>query len=88
MAEFFRNCTIWVVDYLYDGRPRRWFRAFAADAPVPTLMADELRELYAERARLVEVRPATEQEERDYLHDEQPRNAYCPLSRAPAPPRS
>ena len=28
MSEFFKTSVTWVVDFRYDGRPRRWFKAF------------------------------------------------------------
>ena len=81
MAEFFRTSTLWVVDFRYDGRPRRWFRAFGADVDVRNSMQDELQQLYEGRAALVDVRRATDEEERQYLRDELPSNAYCPTGR-------
>ncbi len=85
MAEFFKTSTIWVVDFLYDGRARRWFRAFGPGDDVPRLMSAQLSELYGERARLVETRKATDEEELKYLRGEEPRNIYCPTGRS-APP--
>ena len=81
MAEFFKTSTIWVVDFRYDGRPRRWFKAFAPGIDARGAMQSELREMYGNRARLGEVRPATDEEERQYLRGEVPANAYCPTGR-------
>ncbi|MDP2005078.1 MAG: hypothetical protein Q8K45_05330 [Rubrivivax sp.] len=81
MAAFYKTSTTWVVDYRYDGRPRRWFKAFGPNADVAGLMTTELRDLYGHRARLVEVRPATEEEETQYLHGDEPRNTFCPTGR-------
>lgn len=81
MAEFFRTSTVWVVDFRYEGRPRRWFKAFGPQDDVRERMLQTLRDTYGERARLVEVRPATEEEERQYLRDELPPTAYCPTGR-------
>jgi len=67
MAEFFKTSTIWVIDFRYEGRARRWFRAFGQKDDVPQLMRDLLRDLYGERAQLVEARKATEEEELQYL---------------------
>ncbi|HEY8708359.1 MAG TPA: hypothetical protein VIM34_10205 [Burkholderiaceae bacterium] len=78
MAEFFKTSTIWVIDFRYEGRARRWFRAFDQKDDVPQLMRDLLRDLYGERAQLVEARKATEEEELQYLRGEEPRNVYCP----------
>lgn len=81
MAEFFKTSTIWVVDFRYEGRPRRWFRAFGPGEDVHGGMLTELAQLYGERARLVEVRKATEEEETMYLRGEEPRNVLCPTGR-------
>ena len=81
MAEFFKTTTIWVVDFLYDGRARRWFKASAADSDMRSLMASSLETLYGKRARLVDVRPATYDEETQYLRGEEPKNRYCPTGR-------
>lgn len=78
MAEFFKTSTLWVVDFRYDGRPRRWFKAFSANDYVPQEMAAHLRDLYGTRAQLVEVRTATEEEISEYVRGEIPKNVYCP----------
>lgn len=77
-SEFFRTSSTWVVDFRYDGRPRRWFKVMGAGVDVRALMATELKQLHGDRAQLVEVRPATDDEEAQYLRGEQPVNAYCP----------
>lgn len=81
MAEFYKTSTIWVVDFHYDGRPRRWFKAFGPHAEVSELMATELRQLYGSRARLVSVRMATDEEETQYLRGDVPKNTFCPTGR-------
>jgi len=81
MAEFFRTSTIWVVDFLYDGRARRWFKAFAPQDDVRAAMTATLLDLYGDRARLTAVRKATEEEELQYLRGEEPKNSYCPINR-------
>jgi hypothetical protein len=86
MAEFFKTSTVWVVDFHYDGRPRRWFRAFGPEIDVAEHMRKVLRELYGARARLLEVRRATADEEGQYLRGEEPRNVYCPTGRRSGPP--
>lgn len=83
MAEFFKTSTIWVVDFRYEGRPRRWFKAFGPDDDVPGLMARLLRDTWGDRAQLVEARKATDEEERQYLRGEEPRNVFCPTGRGP-----
>ena len=78
MAQFFRTSKVWVIDFQHDGRPRRWFKALPAQADAAALVTSTLQDWYGSRARLVSVREATEAEETQYLHDEQPRNVYCP----------
>ncbi len=80
MAEFFKTSTIWVIDFRYDGRPRRWFKAFGPNADVQEQMAAQLRQLYGDRAQLVDVRTATEEEDQ-YLRGEEPKNLMCPTGR-------
>ncbi len=81
MAEFFRTSTLWVIDFRHDGRPRRWFKAFAADTDAHAAAAAWLADLYEGHAQIVSVRPATDEEERQYLRGEEPRNVYCPTGR-------
>lgn len=81
MAEFFRTSTTWVVDFLHDGRARRWFKAFGPNEDVARTITTTLRDLYGERAQLVAVRKATDEEELQYLRGEEPRNVYCPTGR-------
>lgn len=84
MAQFFRSSTIWVVDYLYKGRARRWFKALAADADAAeavSMIAKELAELYGRDARLAELRKASVEEERQYRRGELPVQSFCPTGR-------
>jgi transposase len=81
MSEFFKTSTTWVIDFRYDGRARRWFKAFGLSADVHEQMAAELLQLYGNRAQLVEVRKATEEEESQYLRGEEPKNLLCPTGR-------
>ena len=78
MIQRFRPSTVWVVDYRYEGRPRRWFKAYRAEDDARQLAQTELTDLYGRQAELVAIRPATDEEERQYLHGEEPRNALCP----------
>ena len=78
MAEFFKTSTIWVVDFRYDGRPRRWFAAFGPDDDAHAAMSAKLADLYGARAQLVGVRKATAEEELQYLRGDEPKNVYCP----------
>lgn len=81
MAEYFRTSTIWVVDFRYEGRPRRWFKAFGPTDDALQIMTTHLRDMYGDRVQRVEVRKATEEEERQYLRGEEPKNSYCPTGR-------
>ncbi len=84
MAEFFKSSTLWVIDFRYQGRARRWFKAFdrSLDASaITTVITEQLRELYADRTQLVAVQPANEEEEAQYLRGEEPKNQYCPTRR-------
>lgn len=85
-TEFFRTSTTWVVDFRYEGRPRRWFKVFGPGVDVRALMSAELRQLYGERAQVVDVRPATDEEEAQYLRGEEPKNIFCPTGRGGADP--
>lgn len=81
MAEFFKTSVIWVVDFHYEGRPRRWFKAFGPKDDPFQKMTDTLHDLYGDRAKLATVRKATEEEELQYLRGEEPKNSYCPTGR-------
>ncbi len=81
MSEFFKTSVTWVVDFRYDGRPRRWFKALGASDDVRQAMVSRLEALYGDRAQLVEVRQATEGEETQYLRGEEPKNVLCPAGR-------
>lgn len=81
MAEYFKTSTTWIVDFRYEGRPRRWFRAFRPDDDVRNEMTTQLHALYGDRAQLVEARVATEAEETQYLRGEEPKNVFCPTGR-------
>ena len=80
-SEFFRTSTTWVVDFRYEGHPRRWFKTFGPELDVPALMSAQLRQLYGDRAQLVEVRLATDAEKTQYLRGEAPKNQLCPTGR-------
>lgn len=81
MAEFFKTSVIWVVDFRYDGHPRRWFRAFGPQDDPLQKMTDTLHDLYGKRAQLMAVRRASAEEELQYLRGEEPKNIYCPTGR-------
>lgn len=81
MAEFFKTKTTWVIDFTYDGHPRRWLRFFASGSDVAAEMTAVLGDLWGKRAQLVAARPATPEEEAQYLRGEEPKNQYCPTGR-------
>ncbi len=81
MALFLRPSTTWVVDYRHDGHPRRWFRVLAEGTDPEPALREELQALYGARARLESVRPASADEEAQYLRGEAPRTAFCPTGR-------
>lgn len=79
----FRSSQVWVVEFTYDGRSRTWFHALPQGTDAAVHMRAMLQDLYGPRARLVAVRPATEQQERDYGRGDLPKNMLCPTGRAP-----
>ena len=81
MAEFFKTSVIWVVDFHYEGHPRRWYKALRSHEDPQQAMMEQLQDLYGKRATLVSVRRATEEEELQYLRGDTPKNAYCPTGR-------
>ena len=81
MSEFFKTSAIWVVDFRYKGKPRRWFKSFGPGDDAREKMAGLLQALYGERAQLVDVRKATDDEETQYLRGEEPKNVACPTAR-------
>lgn len=88
MATFFRSSRVWAIEYQYDGRTRHWLKALPEGCDARQVISDELRDLYGGHARLVALRAATPQEERDYGRGQLPRNAFCPTGKAPlSPPR-
>lgn len=83
MAQFFRSSTVWVVEYTYDGHPRRWFKALPQGTDAQAEIAAQLGDLYGPRARLLSVRRASAEEETQYIRGDLPRNVFCPTGRAP-----
>lgn len=81
MATFFKTSRLWVVEYTWRGAPRRWYKALPAEVDGSSRLAAELLDVQGPHARLVTVRPATPEEETDYLHDTLPRNVMCPTGR-------
>ena len=81
MAEFFKTSTIWVVNFRYGGRQRRWLKAFGANDGVRREVAATWRELCSKRVQLVEVRKVTKEESLQYLRGEEPNNFNCRTGR-------
>jgi hypothetical protein len=78
MATFYKTSRVWVLEFTYDGRPRRWFRPLPAHEDGAAFLAAQLRDLYGGRATFVEARPATADEETQYIRGELPVNVFCP----------
>jgi len=83
MITSFRSSKVWVLDFTYDGRSRRWFKALPEGAAAADWFAAMLRDLYGQRSRLVSVRPATGEEELQYVRGTLPKNTLCPTGRGP-----
>ena len=82
---FYRNSTTWVIDFRYDGRPRRWFKVFGQGLDPTRQVQEELRVLYGDRAQWVGARAATVEEESQFLRGEATKNVYCPTGRRSSP---
>ena len=83
MATFFRSSLLWVLDFTYEGRPRRWLKALPEAQDGPSVLTAQLLDLYGDRAQVVAIRPATADEETQYIHGTEPRNVFCPTGRSP-----
>lgn len=81
VADFYKTSKVWVVDFTYDGHPRRWLKALPDGTDAAAEMATLLRDLYADRGRIVSVRAATPDEETQYIRGDLPRNIICPTGR-------
>jgi hypothetical protein len=84
MSTFYKTSTVWAVDFTFDGHPRRWLRALPAGADAQALMQAALADLHGPRAQLLQVRPATADEEAQYLRDDAPPTPLCPTGRGSA----
>ena len=78
---FYKTSKVWILDFTYDGAPRRWFKALPEDADARTLFMAQLGDLYGKRGRFVDVRLATRDEETLYLNGTVPKNVLCPTGR-------
>lgn len=83
MAQFFRSSSVWVIEFTYDGHPRRWLKALRQQADARAEIEAQLADLYGPRAKLVAMRPATADEETQYIRGDLPKNMVCPTGRAP-----
>jgi hypothetical protein len=81
VPPFYKNSSVWVLDFTYDGRPRRWVRAFPAAEDPRAGFESQIAELYGRRGHVVDVRLATEEEETQYLQGTLPKNVLCPTGR-------
>ena len=77
MVAFYRNSTTWVIDFRYDGRPRRWFKVFREGLDPTERVREELRALHGDRVQWVQVRAATVGEESQFLRGEEIGRAAC-----------
>lgn len=84
ILKIYKASEVWVVDITYDGRPRRWLKALPAGSDARAWIEALVSDLYGSRARVVEVRPATHEEETQYIRGDLPRNLYCPTGRGAA----
>lgn len=83
MAEFFRKSSTWVVGYRYDGKARRIYKVIPDGKNAVVIVRAELNDLYGDRAELVAVTLASDEEERAFLRGEEPKNVFCPTGRMP-----
>lgn len=83
MTEFFRKSSTWVVDYRYDGRARRIYKVIPDGKNASVMMRAQLNDLYGDRAKLVAVGLASDEEERAFFRGEEPKNVLCPTGRMP-----
>lgn len=85
MAPFYKTSRLWVIDFTYDGRPRRWIKPLREREDGHAVLAAELHDLYGSRARVVEIRHATKDEETQFIRDDMPKNVLCPTGRRGGP---
>lgn len=83
MAPLFRRTQVWVVEFRYKGRARTWYKALPLGSDAEAAMRALLQELHGRDATLVQVRPASADEELAYVRGDLPRNVLCPTGRAP-----
>jgi hypothetical protein len=83
LAQFYRTSSVWVVDFTYDGHPRRWLKALPQAADARAAIEAQIVDLYGARARVLDVRRASADEELQYIRGDLPKNVICPTGRAP-----
>jgi hypothetical protein len=81
VAQFFKTSRVWVVDFTYDGHPRRWLKALPDATDAAAEMKTLLQDLYGGRSRIIDVRAATPDEETQYIRGDLPKNILCPTGR-------
>lgn len=81
---FYKSSAVWVVEFTYQGRPRRWLKALPAGTDARARMEAIVNDLYGTKGRIVDVRPATPEEETQYVRGDLPHNLYCPTGRGAA----
>jgi len=81
MATFYKSTRLWVIDFTYDGRPRRWIKPLPEREDGRTLLKAEVLELYGKHASVLDVRPASTEEEVQFVRGEAPKNVLCPTGR-------
>ena len=81
MVTFFKPSSLWIIDFRFDGRDRRWYKSLRNDLDAHAEAKRKLADLHGNRAQLVDVRLATEVEEIEYIRGEQPKKIFCPTGR-------
>lgn len=83
--EFYRNSNTWVIDFRYEGQPRRWFKVLGQGLDPTRQVQEGLRALYGSWVQGVGVRAATAEEEAQFLRGEVVKNVLCPTGRRASP---
>ncbi len=85
MATFFKSSRLWVLEFTYDGRARRWIRPLPEGEDGPAVLRAQIADLYGKHGRVTLVRPATTDEETQYIEGTVPVNILCPTGRRGTP---
>ena len=86
MVTFYKTSKLWVLDFAYDGRLRRWVKSIPDGENARDRLEAQVRDLYGKHGRVIDVRVATSDEETQYLQGTLPKNAICPTGRRSAEP--